>query len=159
MTANVITYRPKSAFREISKVLGLPDSIAARFSSLISSPHSPDTPGERPNPSSDAGKECNTAPAAEEMPDSTFPMRDLGQLTKTLSQSGLAQDHPRFKPLMHLYHEILSFPRHLGQHSGGMIICDAGLDSIVPLQPASMPERTIVQWDNCLLYTSDAADE
>ncbi|RCL35353.1 MAG: DNA polymerase III subunit alpha [Verrucomicrobia bacterium] len=147
MTANVITYRPKSAFREISKVLGLPDSIAARFSSLISSPHSPDTPGERPNPSSDAGKKCNTAPAAEEMPDGIFPMRDLGQLTKTLSQSGLSQDHPRFKPLMHLYHEILSFPRHLGQHSGGMIICDTGLDSIVPLQPASMPDRTIVQWD------------
>lgn len=148
MTANVITYRPKSAFREISKVLGLPDSIAARFSSLISSPHSPDTTGDRTNPPPDAGKKCATAPEAEEIPDGQMlPMRDLGQLRKTLNQSGLSQDHPRFRPLIHLYHEILSFPRHLGQHSGGMIICDTGLDSIVPLQPASMPNRTIVQWD------------
>jgi error-prone DNA polymerase len=38
-------------------------------------------------------------------------------------------------------------PRHLGQHSGGMIICDRGLDQIVPLQPATMAGRTIVQWD------------
>jgi error-prone DNA polymerase len=38
-------------------------------------------------------------------------------------------------------------PRHLGQHSGGMIVCDHGLDAVVPLQPATMPGRTVVQWD------------
>src|SRR5437763_16271745 len=38
-------------------------------------------------------------------------------------------------------------PRHLGQHSGGMVICQGQLDSVVPLEPASMPERVVVQWD------------
>ncbi len=148
MTANVITYRPKSAFREISKVLGLPDSIATRFSSLISSPHSPDSTSEGSGPPSDTTKKHNILPAADGIPnDHTFPTRDFGPLTEILNQSGLSRDHPRFKPLMHLYDEVLSFPRHLGQHSGGMIICDTGLDSIVPIQPASMPNRTIVQWD------------
>ncbi|MBI2149899.1 MAG: error-prone DNA polymerase, partial [Acidobacteria bacterium] len=38
-------------------------------------------------------------------------------------------------------------PRHLGQHSGGMVICQGQLDSVVPLEPATMPGRTVVQWD------------
>jgi error-prone DNA polymerase len=38
-------------------------------------------------------------------------------------------------------------PRHLGQHSGGMVICQGQLDSVVPLEPASMPGRVVVQWD------------
>ena len=38
-------------------------------------------------------------------------------------------------------------PRHLGQHSGGMVICQGPLDSVVPLEPATMPGRVVVQWD------------
>jgi len=38
-------------------------------------------------------------------------------------------------------------PRHLGQHSGGMVICQGALNSVVPLERASMPGRTVVQWD------------
>src|SRR5688500_20347306 len=38
-------------------------------------------------------------------------------------------------------------PRHLGQHSGGMVICQGRLDSVVPLENASMPGRVVVQWD------------
>src|SRR6202451_4581583 len=38
-------------------------------------------------------------------------------------------------------------PRHLGQHSGGMVVCQNQLDSVVPLEPASMPGRVVVQWD------------
>ena len=46
-----------------------------------------------------------------------------------------------------LYQRILDFPRHLGQHSGGMVVSWERLDGIVPLEPASMAGRTIVQWD------------
>jgi len=46
-----------------------------------------------------------------------------------------------------LSREILNLPRHLGQHSGGMVICQGQLDVIVPLEPATMPGRVIVQWD------------
>jgi error-prone DNA polymerase len=46
-----------------------------------------------------------------------------------------------------MYTRILDFPRHLGQHSGGMVISWERLDGIVPLEPASMPGRNIIQWD------------
>ena len=42
---------------------------------------------------------------------------------------------------------VHGLPRHLGQHSGGMVLCTTGLDKIVPLEPASMPGRVVVQWD------------
>ncbi len=45
------------------------------------------------------------------------------------------------------YTRILDFPRHLGQHSGGMVISLNRLDGIVPLEPASMDKRNIIQWD------------
>src|SRR4249919_3871433 len=38
-------------------------------------------------------------------------------------------------------------PRHLGQHSGGMVVCQGQLDSVVPLEPATMPDRVVIQWD------------
>jgi error-prone DNA polymerase len=43
--------------------------------------------------------------------------------------------------------ELLNLPRHLGQHSGGMVIAAGRLDEVVPLEPASMPGRVVVQWD------------
>ena len=49
--------------------------------------------------------------------------------------------------LLALYQRIHGLPRHLGQHSGGMIICQGQLDSIVPLENASMPGRVVAQWD------------
>ena len=42
---------------------------------------------------------------------------------------------------------IQDLPRHLGQHSGGMVICQGQLDSVVPLEPATMPGRVVIQWD------------
>jgi error-prone DNA polymerase len=42
---------------------------------------------------------------------------------------------------------VQDLPRHLGQHSGGMVMCQGQLDSVVPLEPASMPGRVVVQWD------------
>jgi error-prone DNA polymerase len=46
-----------------------------------------------------------------------------------------------------LYRMAQDLPRHLGQHSGGMVVCQGQLDSVVPLEPASMPGRVVVQWD------------
>jgi error-prone DNA polymerase len=42
---------------------------------------------------------------------------------------------------------LQDLPRHLGQHSGGMVVCQGALDRVVPLEPASMPNRVVVQWD------------
>jgi error-prone DNA polymerase len=118
MTANVITYRSNSAFREMSKVLGFPPELADRFSS-----------GSNIN----FRKDDEIAGVKSGFEDRIAPL--------------VPPSHPRLSALSHLFHAVLGMPRHLGQHSGGMIVCDHGLDSVVPIQPATMPGRTVVQWD------------
>src|SRR5258708_6986156 len=61
--------------------------------------------------------------------------------------AGLDLRHPRIQKYFELCEAIQDLPRHLGQHSGGMVICQGQLDSVVPLEPASMPGRVVVQWD------------
>ena len=61
--------------------------------------------------------------------------------------AGLDLRHPRIRKYFELCEAIQDLPRHLGQHSGGMVICQGQLDSVVPLEPASMPDRVVVQWD------------
>jgi error-prone DNA polymerase len=113
MTANVITYRGRSAMREMGKVLNLPPDIIDRFSDLYAS-------GDFPH---------------------TLTLEDQ------LQRAGLPRQHPRLPALQKLTTLVRGLPRHLGQHSGGMVLCSAGLDTIVPLEPAAMPGRTVVQWD------------
>ena len=71
-------------------------------------------------------------------------LRDVG---KALGMEGATGEHPLAKLRDRFVEEILDLPRHWGQHSGGMVICQGQLDRIVPLQPATMPGRVIVQWD------------
>ena len=114
MTANVITYRGKSAVREIGKVLGFPEEMVGRLSNSIHSFEYTD---------------------------------DADKLANQLRTAGFDASHPRVKHLVKLCLAMQNLPRHLGQHSGGMVICRGDLDSIVPLENARMPGRTVVQWD------------
>lgn len=113
MTANVITYRGRSAVREIGQVLGFTDDALERFSGLCAHGDFPDT----------------------------LPLQEQ------LAAAGIAAHHPRAEAMVRLYHQIHGLPRHLGQHSGGMVIGQGQLDRIVPLENATMPGRVIVQWD------------
>jgi error-prone DNA polymerase len=113
MTANVITYRGRSAMREMGKVLGLPPDVIARFSDLYAN-------GDFPH---------------------TLELRDQ------IRRAGMPGTHPRLPAMVHLFHQAYGLPRHLGQHSGGMVLCTSGLDKIVPLEPATMKDRVVVQWD------------
>ena len=113
MTANVITYRGRSAVREIGKVLGFGEDALDRFSRLYANGDFPHTL----------------------------------ELQQQLAMAGIAADHPRAAPLAMLFQQIRGLPRHLGQHSGGMVICQGQLDRIVPLENASMPGRVVCQWD------------
>src|SRR5436190_12863044 len=113
MTANVITYRSRSAAREIGKALNFSPSILDRFSHLFANgdfPHTLD-------------------------------------LQSQIEQAGLPRARPRMAAFINLYQSIYGLPRHLGQHSGGMIICQDKLSSFVPLENASMPGRVVAQWD------------
>jgi error-prone DNA polymerase len=113
MTANVISYRGRSAAREIGKALNLSPSIIDRFSHLFASGDFPHTL----------------------------------ELESQIEEAGLPKGHPRMSAFIRLYHAIYGLPRHLGQHSGGMIICQNKLSSFVPLENASMPGRVVAQWD------------
>jgi len=113
MTANVITYKGRSAMREIGKALNFSPDIIDRFSRLYS--HGDHTPSV--------------------------------DLSGRLREAGLPSHHPRTTAAIQLYTQIHGLPRHLGQHSGGMIICQGALNSVVPLENASMPGRVVAQWD------------
>ncbi|MDF1812035.1 MAG: error-prone DNA polymerase [Verrucomicrobiales bacterium] len=69
------------------------------------------------------------------------------ELDEQIQKAGLSGEHPRLPALVCLLQSVYGLPRHLGQHSGGMIISDRPLDTVVPLENASMPGRVVVQWD------------
>jgi error-prone DNA polymerase len=114
MTANVITYRGKSAAREIGKVLSFHPEILDRLTKLVSAWEYHDAKDTLERQFHDAG----------------FDLR-----------------HPQIRKFFELCLEVQDLPRHLGQHSGGLVVCQGQLDSVVPLEPASMPGRVVVQWD------------
>ncbi|MEK0447174.1 MAG: hypothetical protein RLZZ399_2495, partial [Verrucomicrobiota bacterium] len=68
-------------------------------------------------------------------------------LQEQLEKAGLPASHPRFPAALRLYEALRRLPRHLGQHSGGMILSRGRLSSIVPLEKASMEGRVVAQWD------------
>ncbi|HET7893420.1 MAG TPA: OB-fold nucleic acid binding domain-containing protein, partial [Candidatus Sulfotelmatobacter sp.] len=78
----------------------------------------------------------------------TWEFRDENDaLDRRFRDAGLDLNHPRLRKYYELCIAVQDMPRHLGQHSGGMVVCQGQLDSVVPLEPASMPGRVVVQWD------------
>jgi error-prone DNA polymerase len=100
--ANVITYRPRSAVRDMAKALGFSPGQQDAWSKQIERWHGFDTAAVPPG-----------------MPEQVRLLAD----------------------------ELLGFPRHLGIHSGGMVICDRPVSEVVPVEWARMEDRTVVQWD------------
>ena len=68
-------------------------------------------------------------------------------MAHSFAHAGFDIRHPRIAKYLELSMRIQDLPRHLGQHSGGMVICQGRLNQVVPLERASMPGRTVVQWD------------
>jgi error-prone DNA polymerase len=114
MTANVITYRGRSAAREVGKALGFEVESVSRLAGLVRA----------------------------------WEWKDPKDTTeRQFLEAGFDLQHPRVRKFFELYRMAQDLPRHLGQHSGGMVICQGQLDSVVPLEPATMPGRVVVQWD------------
>jgi error-prone DNA polymerase len=68
-------------------------------------------------------------------------------IQRQLGEAGFTIEDERTRLLVEMSNQLLNLPRHLGQHSGGMVIGEGRLDEVVPLEPASMPGRVVVQWD------------
>ncbi|MEP7009252.1 MAG: error-prone DNA polymerase [Acidobacteriota bacterium] len=117
MTANVITYRDRSAARETAKALG----------------YSPDQVDK----------------LAKQLGRWSYDQSrgDTKSFDTELSAAGFDPAEPRLQRFTEMFEKIQHLPRHLGQHSGGMVVAAGRLDEVVPLEPASMPGRTVIQWD------------
>ena len=111
LAATVITYRPRSALRDIGKVLGLSDLQVERLSRSMQwwDGHKVDD--------------------------------------SRILEAGLSPDSPVIKRLLYLVRELIGFPRHLSQHVGGFVISNAPLYELVPVENATMPDRTVIQWE------------
>jgi len=106
--ANVISYRPRSAVRDMAKALGFSPGQQDAWSKRI----------ERWGPTVGASTEGSAADP-DGIPENVHVLAD----------------------------QLLGFPRHLGIHSGGMVICDRPVSEVVPVEWARMENRTVVQWD------------
>lgn len=114
MTANVISYRSRSAAREVGKALSFDEDQIGRLAGLVGN----------------------------------WEWRGVNDSMAThFAQAGFDVRHPRIAHYLNLCMRMQDLPRHLGQHSGGMVICAGMLNRVVPIEHASMPGRTVVQWD------------
>ncbi len=111
IAATVITYRPKSALRDVGKALGLSDLQVSRMAGSMK-----------------------------------WWDGELVDRSRVL-EAGLDPDSPIVKRLLYLVHEIMGFPRHLSQHVGGFVISNGPMSELVPIENASMPDRTVIQWE------------
>jgi error-prone DNA polymerase len=111
LAATIITYRPRSALRDMGKVLGLSSLQVSRLSRSMQW-----WDGEKVDDS-------------------------------RILEAGLSPDSPVIRRLLYLVRELIGFPRHLSQHVGGFVISDAPLHELVPVENATMPERTVIQWE------------
>lgn len=111
LAATVITYRPRSAMRDMGKVLGLSELQVSRLS--------------RSMQWWDGNKVDDSR----------------------VLEAGLDPDSPVIRRLLYLVRELIGFPRHLSQHVGGFVISDSPLYELVPVENASMPDRTVIQWE------------
>ena len=117
MTANVITYRDRSAAREVAKTLGF---SAEQIDKL-----------------------------AKQLGSWRYDLErgDAKSFEREMRAGGFDPEERRIVLFRDAWRRIQNLPRHLGQHSGGMVIAAGRLDEVVPLEPAAMPGRTVVQWD------------
>ncbi|HEX4781721.1 MAG TPA: PHP domain-containing protein, partial [Usitatibacter sp.] len=68
-------------------------------------------------------------------------------LEKRLAEGGFDLDNRIVKQVIDLTQELVGFPRHLSQHPGGFVIDNRRLSRLVPVENATMPDRTVIQWD------------
>lgn len=120
MACTFVTYRARSALRDVGKVLGLPMELLERLASGLDTYNA-------------AG--ITDSPALREV---------LGERVS----AGM------WRQLTDLCQQIDGFPRHLGIHNGGMIVTAQPLSAYLPTEPATMPDRSVVQWDKDSLETA-----
>src|SRR6185312_2589198 len=111
LAATVISYRGRSAARDVARALGFDSDQLDSLSDAFNWAH-----GEV----------------------------DVGTRVR---EAGFDPDSPAVRRVLQLAHTLWGFPRHLSQHVGGFVISGAPLWELVPVENASMEDRTVIQWD------------
>src|SRR5438132_297986 len=141
MVCNVVTYRARSASREIAKALGFREGTVDRMAKAIdqynvdprSRPSAAQHPAyKHPNRDAEHGWEHN---------------RPVGDALQELADTMDEKERTRFPLFRELTLAIADFPRHLSIHNGGMLITAQPLVDTVPIERATMPDRNVVQLD------------
>ena len=122
--ANVITYRPKSAVRDMGKALGHPPGALDAWSSQIEGWTLSEAFPDDPAPRSGHVSAGYSPQKRDQFADGTVPA-----------------------PVVALARQVEGFPRHLGIHSGGMVICDRPVVEVCPVEWGRMADRSVLQWD------------
>jgi len=135
LAATVISYRPRSVLRDLAKALGFPPLAVEKIAAAVS----------RWDRSLGGSGEAGGAPAAATRDAAVAPFLErLGEAGFDLQDAVLRR---RLAALLELAPQLLGFPRHLSQHVGGFVIARDSLEELVPIENASMAERTVIQWD------------
>ena len=111
LTATVVTYRPRSAIREVGKALGLSEDTVDILARTV------------------------------------WGWSDDGLKPDYIRQTGLDPADATLRRALLLALELVGFPRHLSQHTGGFVITDGPLHELAPIENAAMENRTVVEWD------------
>ncbi len=111
IAATLITYKPRSAVRDVGKALGMEPALLDRITQSLAW------------------------------------WDDRPALTQRLRESGFDPASLIITQLFYLIEVLIGFPRHLSQHVGGFVISRGPLSHLVPIENASMPERSVIQWD------------
>ncbi len=145
MTAEVITYRPRSAVRDVGRALGMPAEEIDRLAKRIEHRGEWRGPGHPCSGSGEKGRrgerERGRGGDAKSPPSPFLPF----SLSPLLPPD--APPEPSFHQWMELAGQLVGFPRHLSQHTGGMVMTRGPLCELVPIENAAMPQRTVIQWN------------
>jgi error-prone DNA polymerase len=117
LAATVISYRPRSAIRDVGKVLGFSLDEVDQLARNMSWWDEPE------------------------------------RFSQRLTEQGFVIDDLKVRQLLYLVQSLVGFPRHLSQHVGGFVISENTLASLVPVENATMADRTVIQWDKDDLET------
>ena len=143
--ANVITYRPKSAVRDIAKALGYSQGQQDAWSKEIEQGYYWDFP---PNVDLVTDHSLRSGPSSADA-QARSARAPAGSSRERSSRSWSEDDHVPATPpeVLQLAFELQNSPRHLGIHSGGMVMCDRPVIEVCPVEWGRMPGRTVLQWD------------
>ena len=111
LTATVISYRPRSALRDVGKALGFDEAALDALGS-----------GHR-------------------------WWGEDGFAPERIREAGLDPDSLQVRQLVKLTSDLMGFPRHLSQHTGGFVLTQMPLSRMVPIENAAMADRTVIEWD------------